>query len=251
MGVINVGEIHESLDTALRDWIAQQKVFFVGTAPLAANGLVNCSPKGMDTFRVVSEHEVVYLDLTGSGVETIAHLKENGRIVIMFCSFDAIPRILRLHGTGHVFLTDSTNFKAYRPLFGKFAGVRSIIKIEVKRIADACGYGVPEYTFKADRDTLASQLERQGEQGALEYQKAENAHSIDGLPGLGGYNCLRQGHGHDGNRCNGQRMWTLRGSTSTVGGWDVRRRTSWSTDVLGNCAVLCADCGILRRVGVH
>lgn len=186
MGVLEVGEIHESLDTALRDWIAQQKVFFVGTAPLTANGLVNCSPKGMDTFRVVGDREVAYLDLTGSGVETIAHLQENGRIVIMFCSFDAVPRILRLHGTGSVYLTHSAKFDAYRPLFGEFAGVRSIISVEVKRIADACGYGVPEYQFKAERETLVRQLEQQGEQAVRDYQESQNAHSIDGLPGLRG-----------------------------------------------------------------
>ncbi|MGA2613969.1 MAG: pyridoxamine 5'-phosphate oxidase family protein [Spirochaetia bacterium] len=181
-----MGEIYGSLDTTLREWIAQQKVFFVGTAPLAANGLINCSPKGLDTFRVVSEHEAVYLDLTGSGVETIAHLKENGRIVIMFCSFDAIPRILRLHGTGYVYLPHSAQFDAYRPLFGEFAGVRSIIKMEVKRIADACGYGVPEYTFNVERDTLVRELEHQGAQGVLDYQKSQNARSLDGLPGLRG-----------------------------------------------------------------
>ncbi|MGO9308347.1 MAG: pyridoxamine 5'-phosphate oxidase family protein [Spirochaetia bacterium] len=181
-----MGEVYYSLNIALREWITQQKVFFVGTAPLAADGLVNCSPKGLDTFRVVSEREVAYLDLTGSGVETIAHLRENGRIVIMFCSFDTNPRILRLHGTGHVCLASSAEFDAYRPLFGEFAGVRSIIKIEVKRIADACGYGVPEYTFKADRDTLVRQLEQQGEQEVLDYQKSQNARSVEGLPGLGG-----------------------------------------------------------------
>ncbi len=181
-----MGEIYETLDIALREWIAQQKIFFVGTAPLAADGLVNCSPKGMDTFRVVGEREAVYLDLTGSGVETIAHVRENGRIVIMFCSFDAIPRILRLHGTGHVYLTDSAEFGAYRSLFGEFAGVRSIIKVDVKRIADACGFGVPEYDFKADRDTLVRHWELQGAQGVLDYQKSANAHSLDGLPGLGG-----------------------------------------------------------------
>ncbi len=184
-GVITMGQIYESLDSALREWIAQQKVFFVGTAPLTANGLVNCSPKGMDTFRVIGEREVVYLDLTGSGIETIAHLQENGRIVIMFCSFGAIPRILRLHGTGYVYLVRSAKFDAYRPLFGEFAGARSIIKIEVKRIADACGYGVPEYTFKADRNTLVRQWKHQSAQALLDYQRSQNARSLDGLPGFG------------------------------------------------------------------
>jgi hypothetical protein len=181
-----MGEMYESLDNALREWIAQQRVFFVGTAPLAANGLVNCSPKGMDTFRVVGEHEVVYIDLTGSGVETISHLQENGRIVIMFCSFGPIPRALRLHGIGYVYLKDSEGFDTYRPLFGEFSGVRSIIKVEVKRIADSCGYGVPEYNFKAGRDDLVRYWEHKGDQGVKDYQKSQNARSIDGLPGLGG-----------------------------------------------------------------
>ena len=181
-----MGEIYESLDSALRGWIAQQKVFFIGTAPLAAEGLVNCSPKGMDTFRVTGDHEVVYLDLTGSGVETIAHLQENGRIVIMFCSFDSVPRSLRLHGIGHVYLKDSEGFTTYRPLFGEFAGVRSIIRVEVKRIADSCGYSVPEYNFKAGRDDLVRYWERKGVQGVKDYQQSQNARSIDGLPGFRG-----------------------------------------------------------------
>jgi len=185
-GGIELGQAYETLDAALREWIAKQKVFFVGTAALAADASINCSPKGMDTFRVAGERKVAYLDLTGSGVETIAHLKENGRIVIMFCSFDAVPRIVRLHGTGHVNVTDSAEFKAYRPLFGDFAGVRSIITVDVKRIADSCGYGVPEYTFKAGRDTLVRYWEEKGAQGVQDYQKSANARSLDGLPGLGG-----------------------------------------------------------------
>jgi hypothetical protein len=183
---ITVGELYESLDSPTREWIALQKVFFVGTAPLAADGLVNCSPKGMDTLRVTGDHEIVYLDLTGSGVETIAHLQENGRIVIMFCSFDATPRTLRLHGTGTVYHLGSAGFDGYRPLFGAFAGVRSIIRVKVKRIADSCGFSVPVYEFKSGRDALVRYWEDKGPQGVKEYQETVNARSLDGLPGLGG-----------------------------------------------------------------
>src|SRR5262249_23538551 len=131
-----MGKLFESIDDGLACFIAAQHVFFVSTAPLAADGHLNLSPKGLDTFRVIDAHTVAYLDLTGSGVETIAHLRENGRIVIMFCAFEGAPKILRLHGRGDVLEPGDPDFDRLRTLFGTHEAVRSIIRVDVHRIAD-------------------------------------------------------------------------------------------------------------------
>ncbi len=167
-----------------RDFIAQQKLFFVSTAPLAADGLVNCSPKGLDSFRVLSDTEVAYQDLTGSGVETIAHLKENGRIVIMFCAFEGPPNILRLHGTGSVVEPGDVDFDALAALFPDRGGVRAYIRVRISRVADSCGYAVPRYTFVEERDVLDKWFDRKGDEGLRNYQLENNLKSLDGLPGL-------------------------------------------------------------------
>ena len=177
-----MGKIYQTLEPKLQDWIKAQKMFFVSTAPLSKDGLVNCSPKGLDTFRILDENTVAYLDLTGSGVETIAHLKENQRITIMFCAFDGPPKIVRLYGKGIVYQNGSTEFEKLSTQFDSYIGARSIIKIEVTRIADSCGYAVPKYEYVEDRDVLQKWCENKGEAVIKEYQKEKNRESLDGLP---------------------------------------------------------------------
>lgn len=133
---------------------------------------------------MLDEHTVAYLDLIGSGVETIAHLRENGRIVMMFCSFDKAPRIVRLHGVGRAHPVGSSEFEALLPHFNPLPGMRSIIVVNVKRIADSCGFGVPRYTFEGARTTLTDFWSEKGEADACAYQLERNAQSLDGLPGL-------------------------------------------------------------------
>src|SRR5512141_2671892 len=137
-----MGITYTALTQELGDWLAQQKIFFVATAPLAQQGHINCSPKGCDTLRILGEHEVAYLDLTGSGIETVAHLQENGRIVLMFCAFSVAPKIIRIHGKGHVVYTDHPDFPRLQSLFPDHAGARAIIRVTVERISDSCGHGV-------------------------------------------------------------------------------------------------------------
>ena len=179
-----MGKIFQKIDARLSHWIKQQKMFFVSTAPLSKDGLVNCSPKGLDSFRILDELSVAYLDLTGSGVETIAHLKENQRITIMFCAFEGPPKILRLYGKGEVLVNGSEEFQSLIHLFPNYLGARSIIKIKLHRIADSCGYAVPLYEFKKDRDTLLLWAERKGADAIEAYKEEKNKQSLDGLEGL-------------------------------------------------------------------
>jgi hypothetical protein len=182
-----MGKTYEVIDQGLADWLMAQPVFFVSTAPLSAEGLVNCSPKGnRDEFIVVDERTVAYLDQTGSGVETIAHLRENGRIVLMFCAFAGAPRIVRLHGRGRTILTDDPSFATLAGRFpgGTAVGVRSIIITEVSRIADSCGYGVPTMSFEGHRPTMDQWSNRKGPEGIRNYWAEKNAKSIDQLDGL-------------------------------------------------------------------
>jgi hypothetical protein len=182
-----VGKTIDSIDTPLAAWLISQPVFFVATAPLAGDGLLNCSPKGnRQEFIVTGPRTVAYLDQTGSGVETIAHLKENGRVVVMFCAFAGPPRIVRLHGTGRPVLKDSPEFES---LVSKFSGasgvgVRSVIVVEVERIADSCGYGVPFMSFEEHRPTMDQWSQRKGLQGIRDYWAQKNRRSIDDLEGF-------------------------------------------------------------------
>ncbi len=182
-----MGRTYEVIDPGLAEWLEAQPVFFVSTAPLSADGLVNCSPKGnRDEFVVIDERSVAYLDQTGSGVETIAHLRENGRIVVMFCAFAGAPRIVRLHGRGRAVLTDDRSFT---DLAGRFAGgtgvgVRSIIVVEVSRIADSCGYGVPFMSFEGHRPTMDQWSNRKGPEGIRSYWAEKNSKSLDQLDGI-------------------------------------------------------------------
>jgi hypothetical protein len=170
-----MGTVYDGITPKLSQWIERQHVFFVATAPLASDGLINCSPKGMDTFRVVGPREVAYLDLTGSGIETVAHSRENGRIVFMFCAFEGPPKIVRLHGTSEVLTPGSQEYDALRGLFPAHAGSRSIVRAHLTRISDSCGFGVPQYQYSGDRDTLARWARSKGEDGLAAYRETKNA----------------------------------------------------------------------------
>ena len=178
-------KLHDSIDGRLRAFIEAQHVFFVATAPLGADGHVNLSQKGLDgTFAVLDELTVAYLDLTGSGAETIAHLRENGRITVMFCAFDGPPNIVRLHGRGrHIGLADA-EFASYRGRFAEHPGTRGIVVVDVERVSDSCGYAVPLMTHDGDRDLLTRWADNRGDDGLASYRATKNAASIDGLPAI-------------------------------------------------------------------
>jgi hypothetical protein len=179
-----MGKSSDGITPELAQWIERQHLFFVATAPLASDGLINCSPKGMDTFRILGPREVAYLDLTGSGIETVAHARENGRIVFMFCAFDGPPQIVRLHGTGEVLFPDSPEYGSIRSLFPDYIGSRAIVRARLTRIGESCGFGVPRYRYVGDRNTLIRSSESKGEDELAQYRQAKNTRSLDGLPGL-------------------------------------------------------------------
>ena len=178
-----MGKLYESLNPELQHWLGQQKIFFVATAPLAQDGCVNCSPKGGDTFRVLSERQVAYLDLTGSGIETAAHVQENGRIVIMCCAFSGPPKILRLHGRGAVIYPHHPDFAVLSRQFPSHVGARAVIRVTLTRISDSCGYGVPRLDFVSTREALDQWSEKKGEDELARYRASKNQASIDGIPG--------------------------------------------------------------------
>jgi len=181
-----MGKLYAEIDARMREFVAAQRLFFIATAPSGDGGHVNCSPKGQDTLRVIGPTTVAYLDYTGSGVETIAHLRQNGRVVVMFCAFEGPPRIVRFHGRGEAFEPGQQGFDALAAHFGPLPalGVRAIVKIEVTRISDSCGYGVPLFRYEGERDQMQRWAERKGAEGIDAYKKEKNAESIDGLPGL-------------------------------------------------------------------
>jgi len=179
-----MGKTYEVLDDKLTNFILAQKIFFVATAPLNRDGHVNVSPKGYDCFKIINPTTVAYLDLGGSGIETLAHLKENGRITIMFCAFEGKANIVRLYGTGAVVNFDEPGFATALALFPNFSRARSIITIKITRIADSCGFGVPFYDFKGERDQLMRSALHRSEDDWKEYRYMRNPKSIDGLEGL-------------------------------------------------------------------
>jgi Pyridoxamine 5'-phosphate oxidase len=189
-----MAKVYDEIDDHLADWIARQSLFFVATAPLGEDGHVNVSPKGpIGTLRVLGPHEVAYLDLIGSGAETIAHLRENGRIVVMLCAFEGPPRILRLHGRGRV-------VTAADPEFGELLercafdqpevseSRRAVVRVEIARVADSCGYGVPLMSYEREREHqlawASKKLHVGGAEAFADYQREKNAESLDGLPAL-------------------------------------------------------------------
>jgi hypothetical protein len=181
-----MGKVFDEIDDRMREWLAKQRMFFVASAPLAGDGLLNLSPKGLDSFAVLGPRRVAYLDLTGSGVETIAHLRENGRIVVMFCAFEGPPRTVRFYGRGCVTEIGAPGYDALAAKFPKRAGARAVIEVDVARIADSCGYSVPLYRFEGDRDQLDAWAASKGPDGVRAYRAEHNATSLDGLPGLEG-----------------------------------------------------------------
>lgn len=179
-----MGKTYEEITPALEAWIGEQRMFFVATSPLSAEGHINCSPKGLDSFRVLAPQTVGYLDLTGSGAETIAHVRENGRIVFLFCAFAGAPKIVRLHGRAEVLLPDSPEWAELRPRFADHPGARAILRVHVTRVSDSCGFGVPELAFEDERSTLLRWAESKGDEGIEAYKRQKNRRSIDGLPAL-------------------------------------------------------------------
>jgi hypothetical protein len=179
-----MGRVFAEIDDRNAAFIRRQRVFFVASAPLSAEGFVNLSPKGLDSFAILDPTTVAYLDLTGSGVETLAHMRENGRITFLFCAFDGPPRLLRLYGRGEAIEPGEPEWDALRRCFPEYPGARSIVRARLDRIADSCGYGVPQYTFEGERTQLHEWAERKGETGIREYKAANNATSLDGLAGL-------------------------------------------------------------------
>lgn len=178
-----MGKVHEAVDGRLRTFIESQQVFFVGTAPAGHDGHVNVSPKGLaDTFRVVDEHTVAYLDLTASGAETIAHLRENGRICVMFCSFEREPNVVRLHGTGRVVGLHDDEYAAWARLFPANPAARAVIVVDVTRVSSSCGYALPLLEPVGERDLLTPNMRRRGPEGVVAYRRLKNRVSIDGLP---------------------------------------------------------------------
>jgi hypothetical protein len=191
-----MAKVFDGIDERWREWIARQPLFFVATAPLAGDGHVNVSPKGpIGSLRVLDEHTVAYLDVVGSGAETIAHLRENGRIVIMLCAFEGPPRILRLHGRGEAVMAGDARFAALleRGGFEEPAAPeasRAIVVVEVARVADSCGYGVPLMGYEGQRPHMEAWAEKKlrvgGEDALREYQREKNTESLDGLPAVDG-----------------------------------------------------------------
>ena len=182
-----MGRTYDTIDDRLAAWLQQQPVFFVATAPLAGEGHINCSPKGNRQELVVLDgRRLAYLEQTGSGIETVAHLQENGRIVVMFCAFDGPPRIVRIHGRGRALLAGTDAFEELAPRFPGAGGpgVRSVVVVEADRISDSCGYGVPLMPFTGHRPTMDEWSERKGPDGIARYWTDKNTQSVDGLPGL-------------------------------------------------------------------
>ena len=185
-----MSKVYDGIDADMAAWIGRQPVFFVATAPLAADGLVNLSPKGgSGTFRVVDPHTFAYLDITGSGVETVAHLRENGRVCVMFCSFDRRPTIVRLHGIGRAVLVDAPAFEAELAEFGEAGSsrrpyLRGVIVVDVARVSDSCGYAVPRMDLVEERETLDRVWRSRDDERIARYHAERNATSLDGLPGL-------------------------------------------------------------------
>ncbi|KAA3660083.1 MAG: pyridoxamine 5'-phosphate oxidase family protein [Chloroflexi bacterium] len=175
-----MAKFYNELSEDLQDFIAEQHIFFVATAP--ENGRINLSPKGMDSFRCVNGSEVMFLNVTGSGNETAAHLAENGRITIMCCSFEKRPLILRLYGTGKAIHPRDTEWESLIAQFPPIPGARQIIQLQIETVQTSCGFGVPFYEFQGERDTLNRVTIQKGEEGIQKYREEKNQVSIDGLP---------------------------------------------------------------------
>ncbi len=175
-----MGKVKENIDASLQEWIEEQPMFFVATAPI--KGHINVSPKGYDSLRVIDPTTVTYLDLTGSGAETIAHLIENQRITLMWCAFSGKPNIVRVYGKAEVHHIDSDGFTERSHLFDELAGARAIIETKITRVSTSCGWSIPEFEYSNERPALKEWIDRRGPDGVREYQTERNQSSIDNLP---------------------------------------------------------------------
>lgn len=179
-----MANVYSQLDDKLIAFIRRQKMFFVATAPLSADGSVNLSPKGYDSLAIIDERTIAYLDLGGSGIETHAHVRENGRITLMFCAFEGPANIVRIHGRGEALMFDDAGFADKLALFPGFARARGVITVNITRVSDSCGWAVPFFEYKGERDQLRRWVDARDDEAWMERRYAGNAHSIDGLPGL-------------------------------------------------------------------
>lgn len=177
-----MGKLHDAIKPAHKEFIEQQHIFFVSTAPLSSEGRVNLSPKGLDCFRVLSATQVGYMDLISSGNETSAHTLENGRITIMFCSFEGPPQILRLYGKGFTVLPGSVEWELYTPHFKLYPSTRQLIIATIDLVQTSCGFGVPLYNYAGERDIHFEWADKKGEDGLKDYLQQNNLKSLDNLP---------------------------------------------------------------------
>ena len=177
-----MGKFTTSLKTSHKNFIKEQHMFFVATAPLSGYGRVNLSPKGLDSFRVLNDNRVAYMDLISSGNETSAHTLENGRITFMFCSFTDKPNILRLYGKGFTVLPDTDDWEMYARDFTIYPSTRQIIVADIDLVQTSCGFGVPMYDYVGERDFHFEWAEKKGAEGLIDYMKEKNLKSLDALP---------------------------------------------------------------------
>jgi hypothetical protein len=176
-----MGGFYDSIREQEEKFIKKQKMFFISTAPLSAEGHINLSPKGTDSFRVLSPNKVAYMDLVGSGNETSAHMQENGRVCFMFCSFVGPPNILRLYGKGYTVLPTDAEWETLAPLFEITISTRQIIVADIYKVQNSCGYSVPLYAHVGERDIAEKWAETKGEEGIKQYIQKKNKMSLDGL----------------------------------------------------------------------
>ncbi len=179
-----MSKTYESITPEISAWIREQRMFIVATAPSSLDGHINVSPKGGDSFRVLGPLEAVYQDFTGSGAETAAHARENGRIVIMFCAFEGAPKIVRIHGHATLITIEASRYAEFMDLFPENPGTRAFVHIQVDRVSDSCGYSVPLYQFQSQRETLDRWASAKTPEELKAYRAAKNRQSIDGLPAL-------------------------------------------------------------------
>lgn len=177
-----MAKFFDSIQDIHKAFIEKQKMFFTSSAPLSADGHVNLSPKGIDSFRVLSPHRIAYMDIIGSGNETSAHLMENGRITIMFCAFDGAPNILRLYGKGYTVLPDDDEWQQLAPNFKLQLATRQLIVADIHKVQTSCGFSVPYYEYKGERDQAQKWAEHKGPDGLESYKHEKNRISMDGLP---------------------------------------------------------------------
>ncbi|MFE7227348.1 pyridoxamine 5'-phosphate oxidase family protein [Nocardioides sp. NPDC057577] len=179
-----MGKVHARVEGRLREFVDRQVVFFVATAPLSGEGHVNLSPRGIPgTFGMLDELTFAWLDGTGSGSETIAHLRENGRITVMFCAFDGAPNIVRFHGRGRVVTRYEEEYAELASRFTDLPGARAVVVVDIERVSDSCGFAVPLMSYVGERELLGPYFERKGIDGSADYRRTKNLTSLDGLPG--------------------------------------------------------------------